>query len=211
VDEESIADLGGNPKLEILKHDYAFIIDPINETFPYRDKLPVWCISIGVWVKDKPLYGGIYAPGMQRIEYNDDDAAYIIEGAFTSWEWKKKIPILADDEDSAKMYIMTSNSILTSRDWHEHKIPRTSFHCAVLSAMMVISGKAIGFVGGDYLWDFAAFMPIGDKVGVNGYNFKTLEKSSFDTLSDKLQMPDYELVCCKKYLNCIKDNTEHRN
>jgi hypothetical protein len=65
--------------------------------------------------------------------------------------------------------------------------------------------------GKDYLWDFAAFMPIGQKVGVNVYNFKTLELFNFDMLNQNLQMPDFELACRDKYLNFIKDNTEYRD
>lgn len=209
VNEESISDLGDDPKSEIKKHDYAFIIDPIDGTFPYRNKLPMWAISIGIWRKDKPLYGIIYAPSMQLLEYCDDENAYLVEGAFTSNEWKQKIYPLKENEDSAQMFVMTSNSILMGRDWRAHKIPRMSFNCAVISCMMVISGKAIGFIGRDYLWDIAAIAPIAEKVGVKIYNFKTKEELSLDMLNDKLSSVDYELVCRPKYLQFIKENTEY--
>jgi myo-inositol-1(or 4)-monophosphatase len=211
VNEESISELGDNPKSTILEHEYAFIIDPIDGTFPYRNKLPMWAISVAIWHKESPLYGAVYVPSMQILEYNDDMYSYLIEGVFTSQEWKKQIYTLLDSEESSQMFIMTSNSILMSRDWRNYKIPRMSFNCAVISSMMVISGKSIGFIGRDYLWDFGAIIPIASKVGVNLYNFKTMQKFQFDMLNDKLQMSNYELVCRPKYLKFIKENTEYKD
>jgi len=209
VDEEHISDLGNDPKSAIRNHEYAFIIDPIDGTFPYRNKLPMWAISIGIWKRDVPLYGVVYAPSMQILEYCDDTGAYLIEGAFTTQEWKQPLRPLPESEDSAQMFIMTSNSILMGRDWRAKKIPRMSFNSAVISSMMVISGKAIAFIGRDYLWDFAAILPIAKKVGVEVYNFKTKESFNFDMLDNKLSMPDYELICRPKYLEFIKNNTEY--
>ncbi|MCL2749034.1 MAG: hypothetical protein FWE50_03075 [Alphaproteobacteria bacterium] len=209
VDEERLQDLGADPKAEIKNHKYAFIIDPIDGTLPYRNKLPMWAISIGVWSYGQPLYGVVYAPSMQIMQYCDDDNAYLIEGVFTSQEWKQTIKPLPDSEESSKLFIMTSNSILMARHWREHKIPRQSFNSAVISGMMVLTGKAIGFIGRDYLWDFAALLPIANKVGVKIYNFKTKQVFDFSMLNNKLGLADYELICRPKYLEFIKENTEY--
>ncbi len=61
IDEESIADLGADPIREIEKHEYAFIIDPIDGTLTYSYHLPYWGISIGVFRKTKPIAGVLFA------------------------------------------------------------------------------------------------------------------------------------------------------
>ena len=52
-------------------------VDPIDGTAAFSDCLPVWGISIGVLVRDRPEYGVFYMPVTDDLYYSDGKTSYL--------------------------------------------------------------------------------------------------------------------------------------
>jgi 3'(2'), 5'-bisphosphate nucleotidase len=74
ISEELIA---RGEKVEILKDEPFWSIDPIDSTKSYINKNPYYCINIAYIKKNTPVFGLIYAPELQTMWYGD-----IKNGAF---------------------------------------------------------------------------------------------------------------------------------
>lgn len=79
MDEESISDLGDDPLTEAKRHEYIFVLDPIDGTLPYAAGLPFFGISIGVFRNQKPVAGAIYLPRLNLLVSADDQQGTIDE------------------------------------------------------------------------------------------------------------------------------------
>ncbi len=47
--------------------DYIWVLDPIDGTAPFVYELPVWCISVGLLYKKKPVLGFVYLPVVDEL------------------------------------------------------------------------------------------------------------------------------------------------
>ena len=51
------------------KSDYLWIIDPLEGTINYSHHLPIWAVNIGLFYKNKPFIGVVYAPVIKEFFY----------------------------------------------------------------------------------------------------------------------------------------------
>ena len=54
---------------EIQKSDYCWIIDPLDGTNNFYHKFPVFCVSIALYKKEKPLIGVVFDPLKNELFY----------------------------------------------------------------------------------------------------------------------------------------------
>ena len=70
---------------EIHKSDYCWVIDPLDGTNNFYHKFPMFCISIALYKKGKPLIGVVFDPLKNELFFAEKN-----EGAFLN---NKKINV----------------------------------------------------------------------------------------------------------------------
>ena len=70
---------------EIHKSDYCWVIDPLDGTNNFYHKFPMFCVSIALYKKGKPLIGVVFDPLKKELFYAEKN-----EGAFLN---NKKIKV----------------------------------------------------------------------------------------------------------------------
>ncbi len=48
---------------------YRWIVDPIDGTTNFAQRLPLFCVSIGLWIDGEPAVGVVYAPYLDELFY----------------------------------------------------------------------------------------------------------------------------------------------
>jgi myo-inositol-1(or 4)-monophosphatase len=53
----------------VAEGTYRWIIDPIDGTTNFSQRLPLFCVSIGLWIEDEPSVGVVFAPYLDELFY----------------------------------------------------------------------------------------------------------------------------------------------
>jgi myo-inositol-1(or 4)-monophosphatase len=77
INEESVFN---DPEL-FDKHEYVWILDPIDGTSSFSSKLPIWGIVVGLMRKGEPVLGVVYLPVMDELYYTDEDCCSMFESS----------------------------------------------------------------------------------------------------------------------------------
>ncbi len=213
VDEETVATLGKNVLAQIKEKETTFIIDPIDGTLPYSQKLPFFAISVGIFRYGKPIYGAIYAPRLQTIVYYDGESSFCVENAFTSTETIYKIPVLNNDQESSPVFCEHTRKMRLSNAWTNQDVVPINIFSTVLSGLFVAThqSRAMYFIAS--LWDIAGCLPIFENLGIKIFNLNSgKEFNPFEdgVLNEKLKANELHVVCRPKYFEYFKELTEKK-
>lgn len=196
VDEETIADLPGDPFELINNTEYTFVIDPIDGTLPFALKISDYGISVGVLKYGKPYLGCVYAPGINELAYFDGQKVYWLEKAFSKDERKT---VLNPREITSKAFLLECPWFFKMNDSFDiKKIVPVNFYSAVLQLLYVITGRARAYYFGGRLWDMAGAWPILKYLGfefVNYNNAEILNDVLKDDFSPVLKTKTGYIVC----------------
>ena len=197
VDEESVANLGENPMAEIKKHEFAFIIDPIDGTLCYANHLPYFGISIGVFRGGKPYCGAVFCPALRLLTYADEKNAFIEENGN-----QRKLETI---RETASLYANSFyDAVKENRQLSKRlNVSALSLYSAVVNATYVATGQLRCYGSQCYLWDVAGMYPVFAKIGVEIFNATTGKKEdlfSEETFTEKLKFREPFIVCAPKYL-----------
>ncbi|MCP4133512.1 MAG: inositol monophosphatase family protein [bacterium] len=138
---------------DISDDTISVIIDPIDGTAMYTMRLPIWCVSIGIFKGYTPLYGFVYSPGSDMLFYNDNDHSYLNNNIVTVDE---NIKI---DKETNIFY--ASEIKMIYRINFPGKV--RNLGSTALHACLTVDNKRnrlLAFLGGAFLWDWAAAIPI---------------------------------------------------
>ena len=80
---------------EIHKSDYCWVIDPLDGTNNFYHKFPMFCVSIALYKKGKPLIGVVFDPLKKELFYAEKN-----EGAFLN---NKKIKVSSSNKLSKSL------------------------------------------------------------------------------------------------------------
>lgn len=144
---------------EMHKSDYCWVIDPLDGTNNFYHKFPMFCVSIALYKKGKPLIGVVFDPLKKELFYAEKD-----EGAFLN---NKKIKVSGANKLSKSLLalgfyyerglLMRKSLDQMERFFYEniHGIRRTG--SAALDICYTACGRLDGFWE-LYLnpWDYAA-------------------------------------------------------
>jgi fructose-1,6-bisphosphatase/inositol monophosphatase family enzyme len=155
IHEEEFAGFDRSPAHDEL----TAVIDPIDGTAMFSMRLPVWCVSVGIFRGYEPLYGFVYAPAAEMFFYNDDDSAYL-----------NGEPVSADTEAAV---MDNETNIFAATEIHgviEIRFPgkvrnlgSTALHCALLGDNK--RNRSLAFIGKSMIWDWAGALSVILKAG----------------------------------------------
>lgn len=156
---------------------YQWIVDPVDGSLNYSRGVPICCVSIGLWKKDKPVLGVIY-------DFNRNELFSGIAGK-KAWLNDRSITV-SRTEDKVKSVLCTGFPIKTDfepqrltafvdqiRDFKKTRL----IGSAALSIAYVAAGRVEGYCERDIMWwDIAGGIPIvlgaGGKTQVQNTNQK---------------------------------------
>jgi len=204
LDEETAANLGTDPVAEMNKHEYVFIIDPIDGTLTYASGFPFWGICIGVFKNGRPFAGGAFAPALNLMVYADEDKAYAMENGET-----KELKPLPDTTETPPLVVLNNAIARKNLNMDLREIQPLQFYSAVMNLIYVAMNRARGYWFGVNLWDIAGFLPIFARIGIqvrgmkNGKEFLPFDSGSYK--SDKLIVDQIYVVSRPKYYDWMKN------
>lgn len=167
IGEESV---GGTTQEEVdvaLSNDITWVVDPIDGTAPYANRLPTWAISIGLVRNGRFSEGAIFLPSMGELFITS--GSDVLYGAATSdpdtWVFDKLTPL------SKKSIPYTTTGML-SLPYEIMRTPRftgrnpvQSIGSAVFGIAKLLQGSYIGCVTGLKLWDICGAIPMLHRLG----------------------------------------------
>jgi len=147
--------------IERSNKDYFWVVDPVDGSLNYSRRMPICCVSIGLWKGDEPILGVIY-------DFNRNEMYYGIVG-INAWLNDKLIKVSKIGE-KAKSILCTGFPIMTNfeteniktfidqiRDYKKIRL----IGSAALSIAYVATGRVDGYYERDIaLWDIGGGIPI---------------------------------------------------
>ncbi len=187
VDEESVKELGTSPFAEIEKHEWQFVIDPIDGTLMYANSIPTFGVSIGILHNGKPHSGAIFAPALNELIYFDGTDGW--------WVKNNQKTKLEKYESNPKQFISFAG---TWRDFERTLQPKLNFGSCVVSELYLATGRSCAYYFSQSLWDIAGSWALLEHIGLEFINFNTgekLESIGSNVFDDKLRIRDLHIVC----------------
>jgi fructose-1,6-bisphosphatase/inositol monophosphatase family enzyme len=145
--------------LPIRREELTAVIDPIDGTAVFSMHLPLWSVSVGIFLGHTPLYGFVYAPGCGLLFHNDDTTSYC-----------NGYPLKADNDmtiDSETSILCSSENIRQFDFDFPGKIRNlgsTALHACLTADNR--RNRVLAFVGNSSLWDWAGALPVLSHAGV---------------------------------------------
>jgi len=161
-------------------NNFMWIVDPLDGTMNYFRNMPMCCVSIGLWQKEKPLLGVIY----------DFNTGEYFTGIVGQGAWRNDQPIHVSGIDKKEKAILATGFPANtdfSRDAIEGFITDLKtykkirmFGSAALSTCYVACGKVEAYLEKDImLWDIAGGIPIVLAAGGQAEKKTARRESSF--------------------------------
>ena len=180
-----LSEEAGYIKLNDQDDEILWIVDPLDGSLNYSREIPIYCISIGLWVGNKPVFGVIY-------DYVHD---LLYKGIVGKGAFLNETPIKVSEINSQDNSILATGFPVYSsfddltlmnqiRNFQNYKKVRL-FGSAAFSMMMVARGSVEVYKENNIAWwDVAAGIAIVIAAGgeVN-FEFTNHEKSLLNVLA----------------------------
>jgi myo-inositol-1(or 4)-monophosphatase len=199
VDEETVADLGAAPMQEIKRHEYAFIIDPIDGTLTYSEGLPFYGVSIGVFHNQQPVASAVYLPSLGLLIYCDEESAFVEESGV-----KRPIGKLLE---TAALYANHSFFEEDADQFEKMNIRRLNLYSSACNGFYTAAGKLRGWTAKSFIWDIAGIYGVFAHTGVKIFDTATNQPINlFDEklFDNGLRLKSDNIICLPKYYQDFK-------
>ncbi len=144
---------------------YIWVIDPIDGTRAFSNRIAFFGVSIGLLKDRKPWLGMIYLPLLNELFYADGEKACFVSGAFT--EQEKEGPIRPVDLEVTQQSIFFGNdTLMKAYRWDFDSCHIMLPSCAIIDLCYPAIGRAVGCFFNSNLWDFAGSWPIYEAAGL---------------------------------------------
>ncbi len=192
------------------KIPYIWVIDPIDGTRSFANRMPFYGVSLGILKDCKPYLGVIYFPGLDELFYSNGKQAFFVKAA-TSSKPKKTLIKPIDQQISARSVFFGSDGFFKTFDWDFSLCQMMTPSCAVLDLCFPSLGRGAGAFFNAHIWDFAGAWPIFQVAGLHLHNLKTgqtidrLDTSLFQGKGDKTwRLRDYYILSSKRNFSIIR-------
>jgi myo-inositol-1(or 4)-monophosphatase len=189
---------GQNRPLDAIGNDtITIIIDPIDGTAMYSMHMPIWCVSLGVYRGYEPLYGFVFAPGIDMFFHNDDKNAYL--NGRTVQVTKD---FVIDTETNIFYATEIYKRIMVNFPGKARNLGSTALHACL--TVDNARNRTLAFIGKSRIWDWGGAIPIILKAGgslryINGTPF-----SMADVLTNDLELTDFLIAYTCRSFDDIK-------
>ncbi|MDR0967548.1 MAG: hypothetical protein LBL75_01810 [Rickettsiales bacterium] len=196
IDEENIKKLGDKPIDAALKHEWQFVLDPIDGTLTYSLQIPMFGISVGILRNGKPYAGIIYAPVLGEIVYSDGKNAFWITNAFKKSE--KIMQLKKQPVDPRALILAAHNRAIYINVRNLSKNDTISgFYSAVVHLLYMATGRGRAYYFNAYVWDMAGSWAALNCMGINFMDYDTGKIIDFSSTSFKegARVRNLQIVC----------------
>ena len=165
IDEEDSSHPEYLDQKYLEKIPYIWVMDPIDGTRGFSNRLPSFGISIGVLKELKPWLSAVYLPLMDELFYADGKSAYYVRHPFGSKP--QSTTIMPFDQEITNQSIFWANDTMMKRfDWDYKLCQAMHYSCAVFDLCYPAIGRGCGSFFNSYIWDFAGSWPIFEAAGL---------------------------------------------
>jgi myo-inositol-1(or 4)-monophosphatase len=191
-----------------------YIVDPIDGTVSYANRLPNWGISIGLAKSGILTEGAIYLPATQEIFISENDEVFWFE--LKNWNsTSSSYPFQRIRVHQQQPYSTAGLIAVTQEMAKSGEISLTNpvhaICCAVMPLAYLTLGRYQAYFANLKLWDLAGGFPLLEKLGFEA-TFVTGEK-----MDTKISKENYNLdhgaaeqwKICKPCLFSAKGTAEH--
>lgn len=174
---------------------YKWLLDPIDGTKMYLIGGATWGISLGLFIREKPVLGFFYLPKSRDLYWGGDDyGAYLNDSPLD--------PGILPDPDDPLVFLGAPSSFHRR---FQVRFPRIRIlGSTALPLAFVASGFSIGALTRRvYLWDLAGMLPILEQTGVQLEFFSGRSFSPGDYL-DCSRLPEELLAARPSQMGLVR-------
>ena len=172
IDEENIESTEYFDQSHFEDTPFIWVIDPIDGTRAFSNRMPNFGISISLLKDLKPWLGVVYFPMLGELFYSDGKKSFFVQNAFTECEQTQLISPI-DHQISSQSIFMCNDSFFEKFDWDSSDCQLMNPLCAVLSLCWPTIGRGCGAFFGAHIWDFAGSWPIFLSAGLDLRSYQT--------------------------------------
>ncbi len=159
IDEEDIENTRYLDQSYLEATRFIWVLDPIDGTRAFSNRMPNFGISIGLLKDLKPWLGVIYFPMLGELFYSEGKQSIFVQNAFTKSKIKTVITPI-DQQITSQSIFICNDSFSEKFDWDYSDCQLMNPACAVLGLCWPSIGRGCGAFFGAHIWDFAGSWPI---------------------------------------------------
>ena len=145
----------------------CFVVDPIDGTAPYSNRLPTWGVSIGVMEEGELTQGIIYLAGLGEIFFTQGTESFMakVSNPESDPVLGEKIPLLPAPKTLAPGQMIALSQRIARRGTYELNYPFQMTGSTVFALAKMAQGCYGAYSAQLCLWDYAAGWPILKNLG----------------------------------------------
>jgi len=148
--------------LEQALHSKTWIIDPIDGTALYAQKIPFWGTSVAFAKNGVIREGAIFIPGTGEMMVSDNGVVYYVQDADAcNCEdlYDKMKPMKTPKVELDRKGIINLSQRMTKKSMLNCENPIQALCSCVYSSILLATGRHMAYIMGARLWDIAGALP----------------------------------------------------
>lgn len=202
-DFQFVCEEKSNLNMDFPDNKISVIIDPIDGTAVFSMRLPLWCISIGIFIGTVPLYGFVFSPGSDLLFHTDNFNSYLNGRKLFS------DPDIRIESETNIFYSSEIRDINIRFPGKIRNLGSTALHACLTADNR--RNRLLAFIGKSYLWDWAGAIPVILKAGVKINYLDGRDLDYMAIIKNNFALADYAVAYNAKDFTKIQNIFMRRN